>query len=1003
MNKVDRRQRGWLWPALLASILIACAIIGGYQVDGAAPLVEVEAIGTGTPNGYRAGLCDVRNFSTTVTPAPGQVCSGWDIYASTAQPNLTTTPDWGPARTRVSYLATQALASAPGLQFFESNGSGTDVVRLPQGVPTVAYTAGSCVEVAPNYAASIFQDWYDSLVVSYCSWANTDPKISVIPLQLGVSGETANTYAETATCGANKQQALERIIGADAYKAWVKRALTTWRTYCPNKAMTFATHLGSVYSEGGDGGWRGARTWLPYLYPMTPTPGAPQPGAVPQPTPIYGVMPRQNGLKYGDPNGYNWGSGNAPWGRLRMGQYAQDYTGAAYETYYSRAAITAIPTVERVGDLRDMTLAALGPGNAANLFYQFSSGGECGWDCYVDSWLAKVITSTAGLGPTKSPMAWVRFRDAEYPQAGGSGYEMSDWPGPYTHLVSVSASHDPVRKCWASVKARATPSAYATPAICSTTQAVTGPESRYTLEYPAGTTISVDLADGWAFAGRFDRSYTFSLTYRNSGTDTLTVAYQNAAGASATRTITKTNTGAMLTETWTATAAFFNGLNDADAEIRTGTGADELSWFSVETSASTPAPTATATKTTSPTWTRPPTKTVTPGGPTATATATNTPAAAGLGTLDAGPAASTYLWRDDPDDAHSDAIEYAAEDAAGASGSWLATWPGLAKPPDATYVQRATLTLWVVSSSGQPPTLEARRSLRAWGTGATWNGTGVDGGGGWEVAGAFGGTDRASTATAGAYTWSGLPVTVTLDVTAAVGAWLDQGQTNYGLVVQARACGCEAWAGIAGDGYADASKRPQLSVTFGYVSATPTRTPTASATPTLPPAQAATWTPSVTPTGTRTPSPTPLPGLKINEVCAWPDRDLNLDGYVNTSDRAVELFNPGSTAIDLAGYALEFVPGDPGMTYTLPRFTLIGAAGYKAIYGYQLRNAYGNRFWIPGGQVGAWTVRLFAPGGRQPVDQLTYSGVALGLCWARWPNGGPTWSWNRGPTIGGPN
>lgn len=996
---------------VLALLIVACAAqtpaTGRGPLD-VAPLGVLPA-GTPTPAGYRAGLCDVRNFSTTVTPAPGQVCSSWDAYANTVQPNLTATPDWRAVQTRVAYLAGQGLGSAPGLQFFQTNGSGTDVLNLPSGVPTVAYTAGSCTEVAPDYGSPVFQDWYDSQVISFCAWANANANITLIPLQLGASGETINVNPELSTCGANKQAAFEQQVSAAEYQAWVKRAINTWRTYCPAKVFTLATHLGSVYAEYGAGGWRGAKTWLTYLAPPTATPGAPAAGAGPVPTPILGVAYRHNGLQYGNPNAYTWGSAVVPWGQVRAGQYQGTLAGAAYETYYSRSAIAAIPTAERVGDLRDMTLAALGPGQADNLFYQFSSGGQCGWDCYIDSWLAGVITRTAGYDATNAPLAWVRFRDAEYPQTGSARYQQSDWPGPYAHLITLSASQEPARTCWASVAARTTPSAYATPAICQTTQANSGPASRYTLSYPAGTTISVDVDDAWVYGGRFDRLYTLSLIYIDSGTDALTVRYRNAAGVTATRTITKTNSGAPATETWTATFALNESFAGYDLEIATGTGADNLSWLSIGTDVGTPAPTATVVASVTPTRTPRPTGTATstPTGA-ATATATFTPTASPTATStavaqaagDSAASVSVTLRRDYPG-VNQDAgqPEIAWRSGGSAQAVALFRWPGLARPTGAT-VASATLTLHTnADATGATTALPVRlyRMVRPWdAASATWTQAYSQT---WSLAGAQGADDRGTSYVSGSLALSG---STAFDVTVDVRAWLDGGTANYGWGLYAWADG---WLGIDGDNAPLIANRPVLSVVYAYAGAI-TATPTATATATPPPTPTATTTavstPTLTPTptGTRAATATPLPGLKLNEVCTDPATDLNLDGSVNRDDRALELYNPGAASIDLTGYTLVFgATADLAYTYRIPKYAVIWAGNYKAIYSNQLRNAYGQPFALPGGSSGS-TVRLYAPGAVTPLDTLTYTWTGRGLCWARVPNGGPTWAPNRAPTIG---
>ncbi len=998
-----------LLTGLLLAILAACAAQIPITTRGPLDVIPlgVLPIGTPTPAGYRAGLCSVRDFSTTVTPAPGQVCSHWDIYANTAQPNLAVTPSWVAAKTRVAYLATQGLDSAPGIQFFQVNGSGTDVINLPVGVPTVAYTAGSCSEIAPNYGSQIFIDWYDSLVVSYCSWANTNTNITIIPLQLGASAETINVYPESATCGADKQQALEKLVTGEQYKSWVKHALTTWQTYCSNKVFTLATSLGSTYGEGGGGGWRGAKYWLQYLVPPTPTIGNPPNAAIPQPTPILGVMFRHNGLRYGNPNAYNDGTVNQPWGQLHSAAYMDFYNGAAYETFYNRTTINAEPTAERVGNARDMTLSALGPGLADNLFYQFSYNGTCGWDCYIDNWLTDVITKTAGYDASNSSISWVRFRDAEYGRQGGAGYESSDWPGVYTHLATVTTNLQPTRKCWSSVAARATQTAYSTPTICQSTQANVGPESRYTLEYPASATIKVDVADDWVYAGRFNRSFTFSFIYIDSGTDTITFAYKNATCIDATHVITKTNSGAPITVRWTATAALYNNGNTADIEIRTGAGADNIYWLAVETDISTPIPTATVTATTTPTRILVPTQSptaTTVGAATATATNTPTLTPTATGTPVAMSASNAYTFesvtlRADLPDANQAAFEFVWRDTGQAKAVTLLRYTDLAKPSGAT-VDSATLTLHANGYGTGALPVRLYRIARPWGANTvTWSNTVTET---WAIAGAQGVTDRGTTYVAGRLDFNN---DVILDVTLDIRAWLDSGVSNYGWGLYAWTDG---WLSVAGDSDAIIENRPELNIIYAYTSAvtmtpTPTKTSTPPYTPTMTATVVNTPTLTATPTGTRMPTATPRPGLWINEICADPATDLNLDGGINQNDRVVELFNASNTALDLAGYILTFgISNDLAYTYTFPKYTKIWPNNYKAIYSNQLRNVYGIPFVMPG-DTSSSEVRLYAPGARTPLDTRAYSWLGDGLCWALIPSGGLNWVGYQLPTIGRAN
>jgi len=1006
----DRRRLG-LAIVLASGVVLLWVILAPFFGGGIEPTpapvrgpLDFDAFGVlpaGTPAGYVAGLCSVRDFNGTMTPAPGQVCRGWDVYISTAQPNLTVTPNWSAVQTQVAANATQGVRSVPAHQMYEQQAGATpDSVFLPAGVPTVRYVAGQCTESAPDWGSPALHTWYESYVRSYCAWADTDPNVLLHQLQIGDQGEVQNTEPDAAACGADKQAALEQQVSADQYREWVKFAVLTWKKYCPNKPLTLATHLGAV---AGEAGWRSTRNFWTWLAPNTPTPGAPPAGALPVATPVPGVADRYNGLKPGDPNAWNYNDA-APWGNMQSQARNDPWGGVVFEPGNGRAWVAAQPTAERVGLARDMTLSALAAG-ADNLFYQFSYGGQCGWECYLDSWLTRVMTQTLGTDASNSQVAWVRFRDAEYGKAGGLGLERSDWPGPYTHLASVTGSSEPTRNCWSTVKARATQTAFATPQVCQQTQSNGGPETRYTLSYPANTTVRVDVADGWIYSGRVDRTYTFELVYINSGTDTLVVAWRNAAGAESTRTITKTNTGAPVTETWTATAALADGYGGYDVELRTGAGADNLYWLGLSVSGTIPTATPTRTPTSTPTYA--PTRTPTPGGPTATATPTATPTALALAGGYGGDAVTTTLIRNSPTQAgYYETMHYLSWNN-GPAHVALVHWPELTKPAGATYVQSATLTLYAVSFAGADTfPLRVYPLLRGWTPAANWRETGGEL---WELPGAQGATDRAATAVSVTVTRpadGGQTQLVTLDVTAMVQSWLDAGTSNYGIGIYptafCSAANCWANVAIAGATYPVVAQRPQLAVTFGYTTSRPTPTPTVTHTPTTPPTLAATYTPVPTATGTPSATPTPRPGLWLNEVCAWPATDANLDGYVNADDRAVELYNATGAAVDLSQYALAWGT-DIATTYTFPRFTVIEAGGYKVIYSYQLRNGYGERFELPGGDATRRELALYEPGARTALDSVAYSMVAAGRCWARQPSGGPTWDWHASATLGRAN
>ena len=1001
----------------LVGMVVGTAVLVTGALTFFEPMNVVVGSGTPTPNGYVAGLYTVRDYWTTITPMPGQVGRHWDAYMSSIQANATVTPNWNAVKTVVAYNATLGLKSAPGIVFFDNRNNATDTIYLPSGIPTVTYTAGTCSEVAPDYSSSIFIDWYDRTVKNFCSWANTDSNIGIIPMQLGSTGETINTYDEANNCGADKQQIFEQIVSAEEYRTWVKHAITTWKTYCPDKALTLATHLGDVYNKSG---WASAKYYLSYLYPPTATPGAPKSGATPAPTPIYGVADRFNGFQPGDEQNYRYGL-TAPWGRLQTGATFDTVGGAAYETAYGPGDIVSkMPTAERIGNARDMTLSAIGAGKATNLFYQITSVSTpavCGWNCYIDSWLVNVMQKTMGKSAADATYTWARFRDAEVGRIGTElNYSSSDWPGPYTSLMTVSWDKEPTRYCWSSIYTKGISYNYIapTPQPCQSTASSTVPETRYTLSFPASTVVGLNLDDTWVYAGRFTKTYTITLQYINKGTDTFTIAYNNGSGETV-RTVTKTDTGIPATETWSTNAQFYNSISGTnDIEIRTGSGADEFYFASVEVASGSTIPTATPTRTMTPTRTVAPTSTPTGTPATVTVTPVATASVAETNSV------TNYIYAAEKDISHATDHRLVMEYRNGAvSGNSLIEFDALVAPGNAYAVKSAILRVYMIDAQGGNYNnqtynylFNVYRALREWGSVSTWqraNNT-ED----WEVGGARGNTDRTiiGKANSGAFYYYLTDGNYALDinVTDIVQAWFTDSATNYCFVLEpdrlCQSANCLAWLILASGAHPEVSLRPQLTVTYLY-NTTNTPTPTATYTPTAVPTLVATQPAATsTPTGTATSTPTPLPGLKINELCPDPSSDLDLNGFVTPDDRAIELYNPDTTTLDLAGYILMwnnagYNNGDIAYTYKFPKFTTIAPNGYKVIYSYQLRNAYGDKFIMPGGvDYLQHTVQLFEPGNSVPLDTLMYWPVAKWACWARYTNGSANWVYNLGPTLG---
>lgn len=175
---------------------------------------------------------------------------------------------------------------------------------------------------------------------------------------------------------------------------------------------------------------------------------------------------------------------------------------------------------------------------------------------------------------------------------------------------------------------------------------------------------------------------------------------------------------------------------------------------------------------------------------------------------------------------------------------------------------------------------------------------------------------------------------------------------------------------------------------------TPAPTPTHSPTPTLTPTPTA--TPTATPTSTPTPTPTatptvsPPPDVRINEILPVAGaRDWNADGQVNDGDAWIELYNQGSTALTLGGWALEladqFAP-----RYTLPAGMTIQPGGFVVLYSAQTGLPLG-----AGGRLRLWTPSNVLN------DERTFTPLAPDASWSRDDAG--VWHSDWPPSPGAPN
>ena len=104
----------------------------------------------------------------------------------------------------------------------------------------------------------------------------------------------------------------------------------------------------------------------------------------------------------------------------------------------------------------------------------------------------------------------------------------------------------------------------------------------------------------------------------------------------------------------------------------------------------------------------------------------------------------------------------------------------------------------------------------------------------------------------------------------------------------------------------------------------------------------------------------------------------------------IELFNPGSSAIDLSGHVLRGAAESP--SYTIPSGTSIAAGGYLVIEEAQLGFGFG----------AADAARLFRPGATVLIDSYSWTAHAA-TTWGRCPNGTGGFVSTSAPTKGSTN
>ncbi|HID35483.1 MAG TPA: hypothetical protein EYP25_13135, partial [Anaerolineae bacterium] len=145
---------------------------------------------------------------------------------------------------------------------------------------------------------------------------------------------------------------------------------------------------------------------------------------------------------------------------------------------------------------------------------------------------------------------------------------------------------------------------------------------------------------------------------------------------------------------------------------------------------------------------------------------------------------------------------------------------------------------------------------------------------------------------------------------------------------------------------------------------------------------------------TVTPTPVPPSFITLNEFLPAPKAmDFNGDGEANLLDEYIELYNPNSFSVGLAGWALDDRADGGSRPWKLPPDMVIPARGFLLFFRADTRIALNNE---------ADSVRLLAPDGLE-VDAFTYTDTAADTPWARVEDGVGGWTMLYPPSPGGPN
>ena len=567
----------------------------------------IYPVGTATPSNYHYGIVKVRDLvSPLETPAFGQKGSHFQVYWSEAQASSGSEPNWSSAIARATAVAGEGMDFYLSLTFYEDGGASggirvPDSNWIPSGISLVRYYAdnSNCVDYAPPYGNSTFRSEYADAITSMVA---AFPNIAGYILDVGIDAEVINT--RTNGICVESQSKLQEIIPCSIFEDWAHFVMVTWReaTDKPLFVKPFSIMCNGSSSTSTS---RRIIEWANRYTPSAPLPPVEHPVATP--TPLFiGYLPASHAADRPEAIGYG---GKEGWGLLEAGINNDNVGGTGYEPGDFPSGTEDV----KYGKAADMLFGGV-TGGASNMFMQSE------WFPYFENWVVDIISNTLGVGAADSTMAFVRFRDKEYPFSDWGTTGQSGWDGHYYHLIDVPDVIGQTQYCIQSIINNLVTTGNGEPCDRLLSGTNVG-YMRNIIRYPFNSTIEMDMDNAWQYSVSENIVYSATIKYYDMGTDTFTIAWKNSAGTEDTKIVTKGGTNLLATTTFAMTAAFNDQYTDHDIdndqyhdiEIRTGIGDDSLYLFVIEPDdEGYVAPTA---ATATPTFTPPPTYT-----PTATST-----------------------------------------------------------------------------------------------------------------------------------------------------------------------------------------------------------------------------------------------------------------------------------------------------------------------------------------------------------------------------------------------